>query len=159
MSSALARRVGNLLNARRLTISVCESCTGGMLGAAITAIPGSSEYFLGGIIAYANTVKMKVAGVKPAALRRFGAVSAEVAQAMASVVKKKLRSDIGIGITGIAGPEGGSLDKPVGTVYIAIAINRRVTVQHYLFRGNRDAVRKSACKHALKRLEHILFNV
>ena len=127
-----------------------------MLGSAITAVPGSSAYFLGGIIAYANDVKTKVVGVKQSLIENGGAVSAEVARAMAAGVKRRLGSDIGIGITGVAGPKGGTRDKPVGTVFIAVAMKKSVSVKQYLFKGGRKAIRESACKHALRQLERIL---
>lgn len=156
MNNILARRVSKLLQAKRLSVSVCESCTGGLLGAQMTSVPGSSAYFLGGIIAYANDVKTRIAGVKPSLLERFGAVSDEVARAMALGVRKKLGSDIGIGVTGIAGPVGGSREKPVGTVFIAIAKKKKTMVKRHLFKGGRKSIRDAACKHALRQLEKIL---
>jgi nicotinamide-nucleotide amidase len=117
----LASVVGELLQKAGNTLSVAESCTGGGLGEMLTSIPGSSDYFLGGIIAYANKVKVNFLGVNSQDLEHLGAVSASVAQQMASGVKKCLGTNWGIGITGIAGPGGGTETKPVGLVYIAIA--------------------------------------
>ena len=117
----LASVVGKLLKDRGETLSVAESCTGGGLGAMLTEIPGSSDYFLGGIIAYANEVKSKFLGVSTEELNEYGAVSEVVAQQMALGVKKQLGTSWGIGITGIAGPGGGSEEKPVGLVYVGIA--------------------------------------
>ena len=117
----LAAVVGKLLKDRGETVSVAESCTGGGLGAMLTEIPGSSDYFLGGIIAYANQVKSKFLGVSTEELSEYGAVSEVVAQQMALGVKKQLGTSWGIGITGIAGPGGGSAEKPVGLVYVGIA--------------------------------------
>ena len=153
---ASADTIGRLLAARNLTVSICESCTGGMLGAAITSIPGSSKYFLGGIIAYSNAVKTRSVGINPSALRHEGAVSALIARQMALGVKRKLRSDIGVGITGIAGPGGGSRNKPVGTVYIAVAVRKKILVKGYRFKGGREAIRRAACEHAFVLLREIL---
>ncbi|KPK68593.1 hypothetical protein AMJ87_11655 [candidate division WOR_3 bacterium SM23_60] len=134
---------------KKLTISVCESCTGGMLGSMITDRPGSSKYFVGGIIAYSNEVKRKVIGVKPATLRKYGSVSAEVVKEMARGVRRKLITDIGIAITGIAGPAGGSKKKPVGLVYLGVASKQKVSVKMLLLKGSRDTIRKKACTEAL----------
>ncbi|GAB4550485.1 MAG: competence/damage-inducible protein A [Pleurocapsa sp.] len=117
----LASVVGELLRQKQQTLSVAESCTGGGLGAMLTEIPGSSDYFLGGIMAYANRVKIALLNVNPKDLEEFGAVSPVVAQQMATGVKQSLDTDWGIGITGIAGPGGGTDTKPVGLVYIGLA--------------------------------------
>jgi len=154
--SRLLNRIAKTLVKRRLTLSICESCTGGMLGSMITNIPGSSKYFLGGIIAYSNEVKEKVVGIRAKDLRKHGAVSAEVAAAMAKGVQEKLKSDIGIGITGIAGPTGGSKNKPVGLVYIAIAIQKKMSVGKYLFAGSRTMIRIETCLKSLLLLKKIL---
>jgi len=145
----LSTKIGKLLRKKKLSLAICESCTGGMLGSVITSIPGSSKYFSGGIIAYSNDAKTGIVGVREDTLKKYGAVSAEVAVEMAKGVHKKLKSDIGIGITGIAGPTGSSKKKPVGLVYIAISQRRKITVKCFLFKGNRDAIRKKACKEAL----------
>lgn len=149
-------QIAKILTRKKLTISVCESCTGGMLGSIITQVPGSSQYFSGGIIAYSNEVKQKTVGVKPATLRKYGSVSAEVVREMAQGVRKRFKSDIGIGITGIAGPSGGSKKKPVGLVFISLSYNKMIFVEKYLFKGNRDRIRKKACKQALVLLNHLL---
>lgn len=104
-----------------LTLGVAESCTGGLLGHSVTSVPGSSRVFLGGIVAYDNSVKTRVVGVKEETIRRWGAVSPQVALEMAQGARKALGSDLGVGITGIAGPGGGSREKPVGTSYIAVS--------------------------------------
>jgi nicotinamide-nucleotide amidase len=158
-NDTLARQIGKLLATKKLTISVCESCTAGMLGAAFTSISGSSKYFQGGFIAYSDTVKKKIVGVKARTLEHFGAVSAESASEMALGVKKKIKSDIGIAVSGIAGPGGGSKEKPIGTVYIAVAMKKTVTVKRFLFKGRRQTIRRSACKHALELLREELRNV
>ena len=152
----LQKNIAESLTRKKLTLSVCESCTGGMLGNIITQIPGSSKYFLGGIIAYSNEVKQRIVGVRQVTLKRFGAVSAEVVREMAQGVRKRFKSDIGIGITGIAGPAGGSKRKPVGLVFISLSYNKMIFVEKYLFKGNRDRIRKKACKQTLVLLNHLL---
>ncbi|MGD9379790.1 MAG: CinA family protein [candidate division WOR-3 bacterium] len=154
----LIQQIARLLKARKLTISVCESCTGGMLGAALTRVSGSSEYFLGGIIAYADAVKKKVVGVKARVLGRYGAVSAESACEMARGVQQRLQSDISVAVTGIAGPTGGSVEKPIGTVFIAIARDKGVRVRRFRFKGTRERIRRSACLRALELLKQELRN-
>ena len=141
---------------RGLKIAVAESCTGGMLGERLTAVPGSSDVFLGGVIAYDNAVKREILGVSDADLGQHGAVSEEVATAMARSVRTLLKSDIGIGITGVAGPGGGTADKPVGMVWVAldgIATEARCL---RLF-GTRDEVRQRAAQAALDLIRRTLF--
>ena len=117
---ALAQQVGERLRTLRKSIAVAESCTGGLLGAALTDVPGSSAYFLGGVISYADQVKRDQLGVSEAPLRRYGAVSEQTAAAMASGVRQLLHADIGVSITGVAGPEAEG-SKPVGLTFIGIA--------------------------------------
>ncbi len=139
-----------------LTISVCESCTGGLLGSVITATPGSSRYFRGGIIAYDNNIKTRLVGVSPKSLKRYGAVSRPVAREMASHIAHKFKTDIGIGITGIAGPGGGTVKKPVGLVYTAVLYRKRIVIEKSLFRGTRNTIRKKAVKNALSILKNLI---
>jgi nicotinamide-nucleotide amidase len=152
----LTRVVARLLVQKKLTVSVCESCTGGLLGSMITGVPGSSAFFKGGIIAYANDVKRTCVGVEPKALRKYGAVSLEVAQQMSRGVRKKLKTHIGISITGIAGPSGGDKLKPVGLVYISVATRTDVLVEQHILKGTRNHIRKRACKKALLLLLRVL---
>lgn len=119
--ATLASAVGELLSQHQHTLAVAESCTGGGLGSLLTQTPGSSAYFLGGVIAYSNQVKVKQLGVEPATLDQHGAVSAETACQMALGVRQQLGADWGLSITGIAGPDGGTAEKPVGLVYIGLA--------------------------------------
>ena len=131
--------VGKILCDRQQTVAVAESCTGGGLGAIFTAVPGSSAYFLGGIIAYSNQVKMALLGVEQETLTQWGAVSHPVAQQMATGVKQKLNADWGISITGIAGPDGGTETKPVGLVYLGLASpDDKVTSFEYRFGKDRE---------------------
>lgn len=140
---------GKLLKEANLTLSTAESCTGGLLAHRITNIPGSSEYFLGGIVAYRNDIKQSILGVEETLTRQFGAVSAEVAKAMAERVKIITNSDIGIGVTGIAGPTGATKEKPVGLVYIALSSNSKVEVEKFNFAGERETVKFKATQRAL----------
>ena len=148
-----SQKIGRLLIRKKLTISICESCTGGMLGSIITSIPGSSKYFLGGIIAYSDDFKRKLVGIKPELLKKRGAVSPEVARAMAQGVRRVFKSDIGVGVTGIAGPSGGSRKKPVGLVYISLSYKRSVFIKRLMLAGGRDQIRKRACKETLSLLK------
>ncbi|BAZ03773.1 competence/damage-inducible protein A [Calothrix sp. NIES-3974] len=135
----LATVVGEMLKQRQQTLSVAESCTGGGLGQMLTEISGSSEYFWGGIISYANSVKIQQLGVNPDDIHHYGAVSAEVAKAMAIGVKQRLGTSWGLSITGIAGPTGGTDSKPVGLVYIGLAApDGSILSQEHRFGSNRD---------------------
>jgi nicotinamide-nucleotide amidase len=145
----LAATVLDLCRERELTISVAESCTGGLLGARLTSIPGSSDVVLGGVIAYANAVKTDALGVSAADIAADGAVSESVARQMASGVRARLGAGIGIGITGVAGPGGGTADKPVGTVYIAVDVGGDVRAARNLFVGDREEIRFRAAQFAL----------
>lgn len=151
----LASVVGKLLIDRGQTLSVAESCTGGGLGAMLTEVSGSSAYFLGGIIAYSNQVKLDLLQVNPEDLNELGAVSGKVAEQMAMGVKTSLNSDWGIGITGIAGPEGGTADKPVGLVYLGLACPDGSSASyeyHFGARRSRSLIRHLSACHALDRL-------
>jgi nicotinamide-nucleotide amidase len=138
--------------ARNATIAVAESCTGGMLGERFTAIPGSSAVFLGGIIAYANEVKSRELGVSAQTIDAEGAVSEPVARAMASGVRERFGSTVGIGITGIAGPDGGTPEKPVGTVWVAVDVDGEVHAVRAVLPGDRNEIRYRAAQLGLDRL-------
>jgi nicotinamide-nucleotide amidase len=148
-NDTLASVVGQYLRQHNQTLAVAESCTGGWLGEMITEVPGSSDYFLGGIISYSNAVKIEQLGVSASDLDEHGAVSETVAMQMAQGVKQTLQSDWGISITGIAGPDGGSGTKPVGLVYIGIAEpgGKVQAVKHQFSqsRGRNWVRRVSAC--------------
>lgn len=148
--------VGRLLRERGLTVAVAESCTAGLLGGRIANVPGSSEYFLGGVISYSNAVKESLLGVSPDTLAAHGAVSEETACAMAAGVVKATGADIGLSITGIAGPEGGTAEKPVGLVYLGIACGSEVRAIRTLGWGNRNLVRARAVQEALLLLRNTL---
>lgn len=134
---------------RGLTIAVAESCTGGLLGQRLTAVPGSSRVVQGGVIAYSNEVKTRQLGVAAEIIAQHGAVSEQVARAMATGVKTGLGSGVGIGITGIAGPDGGTAEKPVGTVWVAVDVEGSVSAVRGLLPGNRAEIRYRASQLAL----------
>ncbi len=152
----LAKKLGEMLSKKNLSLSVCESCTGGMLGSIITTVPGSSNYFKGGIIAYSNEIKNKIIGVKKRTLKNFGAVSKQTASEMAMGIKRIMGTDAGIAITGIAGPGGGTKNKPVGLVYIGVILSKKIKVEKNIFSGNRQQIREKACEQALRLLIQML---
>lgn len=145
----LAEIVLDHLRASGHTLAVAESCTGGMLGGRVTSIPGSSDVFLGGVIAYADTVKVAVLGVDPAVIAREGAVSEPVVRQLATGARERTGATIGIGISGVAGPGGGTEAKPVGTVWIGLDIDGAVDAARMVLVGNRDEVRRRAAQAAL----------
>jgi nicotinamide-nucleotide amidase len=145
----LEKVVGDLLRRRRATLATAESCTGGLLAARLTDLAGSSDYFLEGCVTYSNSAKMRGLGVPESLLRKHGAVSKPVALAMAQGVRQRGESTYGIGITGIAGPGGGTSQKPVGLVYIALASKSSAICKELHFRGSRDAIRQRAVLAAL----------
>lgn len=141
--------VGQGLKNHQMTIATAESCTGGMLGAILSQEPGSSEFFLGGVVSYSNTLKEKFLGVNPETLDDYGAVSAETAREMAVGIRNSANSDLGVSITGIAGPGGGSKEKPVGLVYIGLASPEGVEASKFQFHGGRDSIRQLSVQAAL----------
>lgn len=152
----LEAAVGCRLRRLGLTLAVAESCTGGWIGQRITSVAGSSAYFLGGVVAYANEVKRRLLGVPARVLRAQGAVSQAAAAAMAAGVRRRCGADVGLAITGIAGPGGGTPDKPVGLVYVAVADRRQTAVRAFRFRGGRAQVRRSGTETALRCLDEVL---
>ena len=154
--SDLVEAVAEVLASESNTLAVAESCTGGLMSKRITDLPGSSTYFRGGVIAYADRVKLELLGVEEAVLVENGAVSEAVAAGMACGVADLLNADIGVGITGIAGPGGGTSEKPVGTVWCAVAAQGGVRTSHRVFGGDREAVRERASQMALLLLYQML---
>lgn len=152
----LAARVGALLIKKGWTLATAESCTGGLISHQLTNVPGSSSYFIGGIVAYANRVKEELLSVPKELLQAHGAVSAEVALAMAQCVRRVLATDIGLAVTGIAGPSGGTTEKPVGTVFIAIVTPRSSEVHHFLSAADREGNKRFSAETALRLLETTL---
>ena len=137
------------------TLATAESCTGGMIGAGLTAVPGSSAVYKGGIISYTNSVKEKLLGVPGAVLSEYGAVSAPVAEAMAAGAKKALGADVAVSVTGLAGPGGDEYGNPVGTVFIGYCDEAVCISREFHFAGDRESVRSQASNQALSLiLEH-----
>lgn len=141
--------VGYYLGMRGATLAVAESCTGGLLAERITSVPGSSRYFLGGAVAYDNSVKSALADVPPLLIQEHGAVSPQVAMALAEGIRKRCRATLGIGVTGVAGPGGGTEQKPVGLVYVALADEKKTDVVERTYPGDRDRIRHWATQQAL----------
>lgn len=152
----LAQSIGELLNQQHLTLGVAESCTGGMIAACITDIGGSSAYFAGGVVAYSNTVKTRLLGVPTRMLERYGAVSAETVMSMARGAQKRLNVDVTLATTGIAGPSGGTTDKPVGLTYIGLVSPRGELWRKYIWKGDRRENREQSTRAALELLQEHL---
>ena len=154
-SGDLVEALAEQLVRRGLSLAMAESCTGGLLAKRITDRPGSSAYFRGGIVAYADDIKSEILGVEEPVLEAEGAVSEPVVEGMARGVAECLDADIGIGVTGIAGPEGGTEEKPVGTVWYGVSYQGRVVASRRVFPGDREAIRERATQAAL----HLLFKI
>lgn len=138
--TTLEQRVGQLLSERHRTLALAESCTGGLISHRITGIAGSSAYYLGGVTSYANDVKVKLLGVTPATLEKYGAVSQETALEMSHGIRERIGADFGLSVTGIAGPGGGTPEKPVGTVWISIARAKNHEAKLFQFHGDRERI-------------------
>jgi len=150
LTASAAKLLGAVLFASGKTLAVAESCTGGLLGGAITSIPGSSIYFSGGVVAYGNHAKISLLGVPPGLIDARGAVSREVALAMAEGSLSLFRTDLAIAVTGVAGPGGGSRGKPAGTVWVAVVAPGGVRYAHrFRFSGGREAVRRETVRASL----------
>ncbi|HIC95976.1 TPA: CinA family protein [Candidatus Bipolaricaulota bacterium] len=155
MRTALEERVGELLRTRGLTLAVAESCTGGLLSHLITNVPGSSAYFLGGVVAYSNAAKERLLGVRRETLEE-GAVSAAAAKEMARGARALFGTDLALATTGIAGPGGGTADKPVGLVYIALAAQDRELCERRIWRSGRMENKLRSAERALEMLKEYL---
>lgn len=155
-NKSLAQVLGEMLNERELTLSSAESCTGGNIAHKIVQVPGSSSYFLGSVVSYSNDVKADVLKVSRSDIARYGAVSQQVAKQMAQGAARLLRTNCAIATTGIAGPEGGSIFKPVGTVCFAVQFGDITVSEGMRFEGDRNTVMESATNHALAMLIRIL---
>jgi nicotinamide-nucleotide amidase len=148
----LNQKTAEILLSRNKTIAVAESCTGGLLSNALTDIPGASTFFWLGVIVYDNKAKAQILQIPLNLIKKHGAVSAEVAGLMAKNVRKLLKTDFGVGITGIAGPSGGTKNKPVGLVYIAIDAHNKNIAEEFHFKGSRTSIKSQAASAALKML-------
>ena len=148
--------ISDLLKKNHITIATAESCTGGLIAHTLTNISGSSEYFDRGYVTYSNIAKIDTLDVAKTLLDKNGAVSKEVAEAMANGIRTKSNVDIGISTTGIAGPTGGTIEKPVGLVYIAISSNEKTIVKKYKFSGDRLQNKENTCNAALQMLYDVI---
>ena len=148
----LLKQLATALLARKQTLATAESCTGGLVGAALTSLPGSSAWYLGGIVAYSNSLKTRLLGVPAETLAAHGAVSAETAHAMAEGARRQTAADFAVSLTGIAGPDGGTPEKPVGLVYMAVAAPHGTATFQHLFSGSRADIRHAAVEAALRHL-------
>ncbi len=155
---SMEKIVGNLLRANNLQLAVAESCTGGLICQRLTNTPGSSEYLLGGVVSYSNELKTKFLAVPPEMIETWGAVSRQVAEQMAVGIRSVCEADIGLSVTGIAGPGGGSEEKPVGTVYIAIATAEENWVTKFQFDGDRSQIRIITAQSGLDLVRKYLLN-
>ena len=139
------------------TLATAESCTGGLIGGALTSVSGSSKAFLGGVVSYSNTSKMEILGVEETLIAKHGAVSEAVAAQMAGNVRRRFGSDYAISATGIAGPTGGSPEKPIGTVFIGLANRTGSRAYHYLFENaDRETIRRKTVQASLRHLHHAI---
>jgi len=145
----LAERVGASCRAERRTLATAESCTGGLVAHLITEVPGSSQYFLGGLVTYSDEVKTALADVPPSVLDAHGAVSAQVAVAMAEGVRRRLGVDVAVAVTGVAGPDGGTDAKPVGLTYVAVADAAGDDVRRHVWAEDRSGNKRSSAAAAL----------
>jgi PncC family amidohydrolase len=146
----LAERLQAICLGRGLTVAVAESCTGGLVADAITDIPGSSGYFLGGVVSYADSAKEALLGVPAEVLAAHGAVSAQVGRAMAEGARERFSADVAASVTGVAGPDGGSEAKPVGLTYVAVAAARGVDVRRFVWSGDRSANKEASAAAVLE---------
>ncbi len=151
--------VGLMLVLKNATISLAESCTGGMVAERLTGVPGSSRYFMSSVVCYSNESKMELAGIPPLLLSMQGAVSEEVARGLAEGIRERANTTVGVGITGVAGPDGGSEEKPVGTVHIAVAVPGETLHRRFSFPGDRHRVRWQASQAALNMVRQILMKM
>lgn len=157
--NTLEQEAGSLLRKKGITLGVVESATGGLLSHLITSVPGSSDYYKGGVTAYSNEIKIKVVGVSKEALSRYGAVSSQVAKEMAQGGRKLLRVDICLSDTGIAGPGGAGPGKPVGLFYLGLSCESGTASQKHNFSGNREQNKQAAARVALQWLRDYLMSL
>jgi nicotinamide-nucleotide amidase len=153
----LETEIGGIFRERGLSISVAESCTGGLIGNLITNVPGSSLYFLGGVIVYSNSSKVDLLHVSPGTIEKYGAVSRQTVEEMAGGVKHLFDSSLGLAVTGIAGPDGGTREKPVGTVFIGLAVEKDIFSEGYRFRGSRKQIKEKTAEAALLWVKRYLY--
>ena len=155
-SESLEIRVGKLLSDKKMTLAVAESCTGGLITHRLTNVPGSSTYIIASVVAYAYEAKVIALGVSWDTLNRFGAVSEKTVREMACGVREKFSSTLGLAITGIAGPGGGTPTKPVGLTYIALATPTDIEIAQYVWKGSRVEIKEQSAQAALELLHRYL---
>lgn len=153
---AIEEELAELLRKNNLTITIAESCTGGLVAGTLVNVPGISEYFQEGYVTYSNEAKQKLLGVQAQTLESYGAVSRQTAEEMALGCARAASADLGLATTGIAGPDGGTVQKPVGLVYIGCAFRGTVCVERFVFTGNRRSVREQAVEQALQLAKRML---
>ena len=156
LAPALAGSVAELMLNQGWMLATAESCTGGMIAAACTDLAGSSNWFERGFVTYSNAAKTAMLGVEPSLIAQHGAVSEPVAQAMATGALQHALAQVAVAVTGVAGPGGGTADKPVGLVYFGFALPGQLLTESQLFTGDRAAVRRATVRHALARLQELL---
>ncbi|PNX53554.1 MAG: competence protein ComA [Thermoplasmata archaeon M9B2D] len=152
----LVNKVSDELRKQNRSIATAESCTGGLLAHTLTNVSGSSDYFDRGVITYSNRAKNEMLGIPEELLKKHGAVSKEVAAAMAQAIRQNARVDCGLATTGIAGPTGGTKDKPIGLVYIALSTKDTLIVKQFLFSGDRISNKENTCTKALELILELL---
>jgi nicotinamide-nucleotide amidase len=150
------RRIASLLLTKKLTLSVAESCTGGLICHKLTTIPGISASLKEGIICYTNTSKIKRLGITRKTIEKYGAVSPQICRLMARNIVKSERSDLGLSVTGIAGPSGGTPLKPVGLIYIGICFRGKILIKKYNLHGKRTFIQEKSANEALRLLEQVI---
>ncbi|UCE04482.1 MAG: CinA family protein [bacterium] len=148
-----------LLKQNKLTISTADSCTGGLISKLITDVPGASEVFIGGVVSYSNEMKVRWLGVKQETLEQHGAVSENTVKEMLNGIMRQSGSDIAVAVSGIAGPTGGTPEKPVGTVFLGVLFRDQMMVKKYLFKGSRQEVRLKSAKKAEEMIHNLLDNI
>ncbi|MEW6170133.1 MAG: CinA family protein [Candidatus Omnitrophota bacterium] len=148
--------IKNLFIKERKSLSIAESCTGGLVSHSLTNIPGAAGYFKLGIVAYSNQAKISILKIPPQIIQKYGVISKETVSFMAKNIRKIGFSDIGLGITGIAGPSGGTKEKPVGTVFIAYSDRKKIVVKKFIFKGNRISIKKQSLNKALEILQMLI---
>ncbi len=153
---SLAKNIGKVLREKGLKLAVAESCTGGLLSSVITDVSGSSEYFVLGIVAYSPEQKEKLLKIPKKIIDKYTAVSEEVAMLMAENVRKFAKADIGVGITGYAGPSGGTVKNPAGTVYISVVSKDKSIAERFIFKGKRKTIKRKAVSRVLSLVCKIL---
>jgi PncC family amidohydrolase len=152
----IEKAIGDLLRRKGWTLSIAESCTGGLICDRITDVPGSSDYFRGGMVTYSNESKIRHLGIPMEDIKRYGAVSPQVARKMAQGVRKTFNTNFGLSTTGIAGPTGGTREKPVGLVFIGLAKEKKTRVMKLNLKGSRREIKLESSRLALRYLKHFI---